>query len=338
MDNFLVKSKDLFAEKPGDYPHFKEVFDTIRRLSVAKNYFDCNLHNIEEILSILEMLEAVGDGKNRETFVRYVTDVVRHYTPNLQHLDLRSPPGNWNEHIVPHSCPFRPYFQFVLSLMSLKLSKRVIEQGGVRCVRFNTERELGLNSYGVVTLNYDRVLEVFDDLLVTITDGQHKRLFRTKFDHASQTESVTPLAKLHGSVEDRSIIAPTWNKTVTSELQASWSMAYTLLSQANYIRIIGYSLPTSDAYIKYLLKAAVIENEHLKEIDVLCLDPDGEIRKRYDAFIPFRYYRFFDVDVLRYLENMKISGEALKIQSETATAIFDRAEDGHRNFVRECSH
>ena len=55
MNNFLVKSKDLYFKDKSKYAYFDEVFNLIDEMSVSKNYYNTDLLNIEEILSILEM-------------------------------------------------------------------------------------------------------------------------------------------------------------------------------------------------------------------------------------------------------------------------------------------
>ena len=60
------------------------------------------------------------------------------------------------------------------------------------------------------------------------------------------------------------------------------------LIDLNQLRIIGFSLPIADSYIKYLLKASVINTDDLKKIDILCLDSGGGIRERYTSFIKHR--------------------------------------------------
>ena len=79
-------------------------------------------------------------------------------------------------------------------------------------------------------------------------------------------------------------------------------MAYKALVEATQIRIIGYSLSEADAYVKYLLKAAVMKAPHLKKLDVLCLDPEGEVQQRYDSFVKFPNYRFKNESAINYLE------------------------------------
>ena len=66
MQDFLAKSKDLYFSDPRRYRHFQRVFELVRNLSITKNYFDADLFNIEEILSILEMQVFVDKwGPNR---------------------------------------------------------------------------------------------------------------------------------------------------------------------------------------------------------------------------------------------------------------------------------
>jgi hypothetical protein len=84
-----------------------------------------------------------------------------------------------------------------------------------------------------------------------------------------------------------------------------WAWARDLLRAANHIRILGYSLPTADAYIKYLLKSAVIDAPHLKSLDILCHDADGSTRDRYKNFVTFKYCRFLPGRVENYLEEIK---------------------------------
>ena len=67
----------------------------------------------------------------------------------------------------------------------------------------------------------------------------------------------------------------------------------------------------ADNFIKYLLLAAIVENEHLKSFDLLCLDPDGSTHKRYDEFVAFPKNRFQSGDFLTFLE--RYSRDCLKV-------------------------
>jgi hypothetical protein len=108
-------------------------------------------------------------------------------------------------------------------------------------------------------------------------------------------------------------------------------MAIQLLMQANHIRVIGYSLPITDAYIKYLFKSAIIKNDNLKTLDVLCLDKENQAEARYKEFVEFPPYRFKNANVEDYLEHHyelwentdDCSGGSIKMRSlETAHEAF----------------
>ena len=111
----------------------------------------------------------------------------------------------------------------------------------------------------------------------------------------------------------------------------TWAAAHEILREANQIRIIGYSLPLADAYIKYLFKSAVIDAPHLKQIDVICRDSDGQTWNRYREFIRLDYARFAIADVTSYLDVVRgvvTSGVAI-----TQPAIYcNRLEAAHEQF------
>jgi hypothetical protein len=92
ISNFLEKSKDQFFSNQAAFPRFRDVFTNINNLARAKNIYQADLHNIEEILSIFEM-EGVGKDFHqnvRKDFVDYIGDVVRYYTPQPQPAALGS--------------------------------------------------------------------------------------------------------------------------------------------------------------------------------------------------------------------------------------------------------
>jgi hypothetical protein len=188
--------------------------------------------------------------------------------------------------------------------------------------------------YSVITLNYDMVLE---NICEFVTNNYRPQEWRVSFiDSVSTEDSVhsyngkyaPSLAKLHGSVETGNIIPPTWNKGNHPEIVPTWKLAYQLLTGADHLRIIGYSLPTADSYVRYLFKSAVISNQHLKTIDIVCLDPDGSVKARYDQFVKFDYYRFFNADTLNYLTLVG------RHASSAPTLIeLNRVEEAHSEFT-----
>jgi hypothetical protein len=305
VGNFLEKSKDIYFNDSKSFSHFLNVYNEIERLSYSKNYFEIDLHNIEEILSLLEMQSGLKDDPTiRDNFTRYIIDVINYFTPEL----TDGPDGShWTKTIFGNE-PWNAYGLFVSTILNLTF-KKVMEKRHVNSIdyEFSGQNDKG-QQYSVITLNYDLVLE---NALAYLNKQFSIGIdFEKKYDGPSGSDKFSgKLAKLHGSVDTGKIIPPTWNKTIANnDILGEWSLAYSLLSSANQIRIIGYSLPETDNYIKYLLKTAVAENKHLKNIDVLCLDNTGEVQKRYDTFVTSKL-RVRNIDVMNYLtQNIKSWG------------------------------
>ena len=74
-------------------------------------------------------------------------------------------------------------------------------------------------------------------------------------------------------------------------LAGLWGEAFAILKSANQIRVVGYSLPEADSYVRFLLRSAAVATNHLQRIDVLCKDDEGLVQPRYGDFITFGKYR-----------------------------------------------
>ena len=300
--NFLFRAKDLFTAQPVKLAHFKEVLDEIDDLARVKNYFSSDLFDIEEILSILEM-RAQFDGDNLpERFSRFVYDVVDLSTPAIPLLKPPLPTMHaLNATLNPQ---WAGHASFVAAILNLHFWN---EADGVQLGAIDEP----LIRYDVVSLNYDLTLERAVSLLMMSPSayksygGGEVTFTRRQADHDSQPKRPR-LAKLHGSIGEVSIVPPTWRKEVDDTILDQWRAAKSVLSQANEIRILGYSLPQSDAYIRYLLKAAASEAPNLKKIDVFTLDSDGGTERRFREFISFKETMFVSGQIGEYLHELSL--------------------------------
>jgi hypothetical protein len=327
MANFLVKSKDLFAAEPAKYRHFEEIFSTIGNLHVCKSYFEADLFNIEEILSILEMREGLERSADRRSFVNYVKDVVQYYTPRPIPPPRQAPP-NWLNSIFGQG-PWAHCAAFVASLFNLRCSVQWPNPGGPGVITF-ARVENPRVEYSVVTLNYDLILEDVCSFLNQHHPSQKTMVFKKDFTAPDNGNALTvPLAKLHGSVDSLEIIAPTWNKSLYPPITPAWRKAHELFEQANHIRILGYSLPTADAYIKYLLKSAAAGSQNLKSIDVLC--KGALAKKNFDEFVKFNFYRFKQTNLEDYVRANYQT--AMDLQHFGTERRFDILERVHESFM-----
>lgn len=293
MSNFLIRSKDLYFNDEARFQHFGRVFDTIRRMSTAKNYFNADLFNIEEILSILDMEEYVAGTERRGDFTRYVADVISALTPSfrVRHNTSVFPGMFVDDHLSTGYC----LFAAALAHLEVWATDTTDE---FRIQRNPKDRP----QYGVITLNYDVLLERSVDVLNERCEEGDRVQFAQSVRDLDSEPAAIPLAKIHGSVEPLTIVPPTWRKGASKDVREAWELAHALLATATQIRILGYSLPPTDTYIRYLLMNAATVAPHLKNIDVGCLDPDGGVERRFSEFVTFYRYQFRQLNTTEYFD------------------------------------
>jgi hypothetical protein len=92
------------------------------------------------------------------------------------------------------------------------------------------------------------------------------------------------------------LVPPSWNKTqYQQQFKQIWRHAAKELSEADDIRVIGYSLPQSDAFFRDLLALGLAGTSRLKSFTVI--DPLADVAERFqtllgpDARGRFRHYK-----------------------------------------------
>ncbi len=330
MSNFLIKSKDIYFQDTEKYRHFKTVFSKIQELSISKNYYDTNLFNIEEILSILEMGSFHEGKKLKNDFTKYILDTISYYTPAIKPYG-KSLPGNWYDFIFGNRGIESDFGYFVGSLFGASFGLKEKSDYGenyrnlwVTCGQ-NEE-----TNYSVLSLNYDMVLENYCHFM----NSQYHTAEKVSFNKEGSPEWNKPsLFKLHGCAEAGTIVPPTWAKGTHRKVIPTWKNAYQTLLNSTHIRFIGYSLPLSDSYIKYLLKSSVVNAPHLKQIDVICLDSDGSVKNRFDYFIQYDYYRYKNGSVKEYFEELYQVSKHQRYHPGNAPVVLNKLEVAHENFM-----
>ena len=96
MNNFLEKSKDMYAIKDEVYykihtniDFFKNVYSEIDKLRVCKDFYEADMTNIEEILSLFDMGKILGsESKGALSFKEFISAVIKYYTPQIENAEL----------------------------------------------------------------------------------------------------------------------------------------------------------------------------------------------------------------------------------------------------------
>jgi hypothetical protein len=282
MSNFIDKAKDIcFSDNVSDCKKDIElVLQLINRYSNLKNYMASNLFNIEELLSIAEMKNFVDSEKSKNIIKPFIKAVIQYY--EYQFFKDIKITANSNPLLIPEESA-NQYLLFLYALFNI--SFRTIYPLRVSCMESDVK-------YGLITFNYDTILEHLCSLINT---GAYTNSPEILFNATVSDNTLVRYCKLHGSIDKDNIIPPTWSKFFNNDLKKEWQDAYSLLKEANDIRIIGFSFPETDSHISYLFKTAIMENQNLKNIDVLCLDDNNStIEKKY------KYKSKFETDKLRF--------------------------------------
>src|SRR5262245_39828295 len=76
MGNFLEKARDQFFIHKGDSRLFRTIFKLLDGLAKVKNYYSADLHNIEEVLSILTMQTSIDGSASVKRFTEFICEVI----------------------------------------------------------------------------------------------------------------------------------------------------------------------------------------------------------------------------------------------------------------------
>lgn len=325
MSNFVFKSKDMYFSTPDKYEYFDEVFKLINDMSFIKNYYNSDLFNIEEILSVLEMRNFLADSQQKDIFINYISDVVNYYTGDI--APKRQLPGNFYDFIMGADPKHNLYGNFITNILNLVFQRM---EGNILC-KVSNKKE---TDYSIISLNYDMVIENYINYLSDIYEMENEFNIIDNIDNYELSPYNFCLCKLHGCIEKGNIVPPTWNKSSNSDLLKTWKLANKLFEEANHVRILGYSLPITDSYMTYLFKSSILNSKHLKSIDVITLDSDGFVKNNYDNFIDFRYYRFKNADIMDYFSLIRdtFKGSNRSLISEKVFT-YDVLETAHQKFM-----
>lgn len=332
MANFIDKAKDLyFSTVDNEYKgEIKKTLESIKQYAIIKEYMESNLSNIEELLSITDMksfTSNVGINRNIKAFIKGVIQ----YYENIFMSNLILKPQSISLEVFSSTIADQ-YLAFVLSVNQLRAK---IERTSIRVKEndkifdLNLERIKSENRYDIISLNYDTVLEnILSKVSERCAESKSIGFSRTNIDN-----DCVRYCKLHGSIDTNTIIPPTWAKVLQKDIKKDWIDAHTIIKNANHIRIIGFSFPNTDSHISYLFKSAIIENDNLKKIDIICLDDrQGSIKEKYSKMFCTSKIRFIDGNVGDYFKmiiKMSRTPEGIRDCSSSLERAHEAFFDNH---------
>jgi hypothetical protein len=115
------------------------------------------------------------------------------------------------------------------------------------------------------------------------------------------------------------VVPPTWSKgEYHRSLSNVWRQAATELGTANNVFVIGYSLPETDSFFRYLYALGSQSRTRIKRLVIFNPDPDGQVKRRFEGLL--------GGDALDKLEF--VSGDKGKWENSIETIIDILKADG----------
>jgi hypothetical protein len=116
------------------------------------------------------------------------------------------------------------------------------------------------------------------------------------------------------------LVPPTWNKTEYHQtIGRVWRRAAAELAAATNVVVVGYSLPETDSFFRYLFALGSEGRTRIRRFWVLNPDPDGTVRQRFERFIGGdlqHRLKFFTGDEGRWEKNLVPIYEVLRDETK----------------------
>src|SRR5271163_4359306 len=307
IHDFLNRALEFYADPNSaldlqERELFELVFKFKREVANAREKFRIDLDNIEQLFGLVEMSQRLGSA-SPETRDATVYLIAKTLQLALTNTSQRPPVRVGLASGYATQASFINYVRRGSSGGDVFDTDVYTHFALLLTGRYDDQRRLASRSNTVITFNYDLIV---DDALARVGATPGYELSDAVFDEANQSGPAVPLLKLHGStnwaicecnqirVLDQKVTAspgmfksmrcskcqraglrlllvpPSWDKSEYSQvMRPVWKKAVEALKTATRICVIGYSMPETDAFFKFLLALGLAENDRLYKLIVV---------------------------------------------------------------------
>ena len=321
MAEFLSVARRLWQTgKVREYDEaFKTVFDAMAELQAVHSKSTLDFNNVESLFSAVELAKTIGKFPNRTVQqIDGILDALKIVIVATLEKTILFPSLDRGSFSAP-----RPYSEFVSLVRELRETARPPHRTGILTFNYDVCVDValyfeGLDAhYGLDGTSGDGaaipLLKLHGSL--NWTDIQKTReivpwliqdyLSRHSIGPFGYKNILIPigthLSELKAQHSDATglpvLVAPTFNKGDSHRtLSKVWETAAKLLSEAENIFVVGYSLPPGDGFFEYLYALGTVGSTLLERLWVFNPDSTGEVNSRFQKLIGAgakQSYRFF---------------------------------------------
>ncbi|WP_207432026.1 hypothetical protein [Sabulibacter ruber] len=331
MNNFLDVAEDLLrkeAFEDDDSEKIQLVFDLISELQIVHSKAQLDLNNIESLFGAIEMGIILGRLTSKsQDIVKYkeaLTTLISKTLIKSMLFPFIIKPGYVHHPTFKSSDSYNHFTQLLKNEKNQKPS--------VLTFNYDLGLELGFH-YNDVKINYRldddtsglNLLKLHGSINwytnASTLKGKIKYLSvedvnnwirndysRNRYIERNRyTFDIDKYLNLSGANEQQDIeaviIPPTWNKTeYQGQLTRVWEAAADELSKAQNIYILGYSLPESDSFFRYLFALGTISKNRIRNIVVYNPESSGDTEARFRRLFGLSTESRFQYKPLKFSE------------------------------------
>src|SRR5439155_2011359 len=116
--SFLDRAKTLQEEDADNFAYFDKIFDTIKVLERAHNFYATDRTSIEDLLTMLDLKDELAGTTDSQLFKKFICDVVISTTPRI---GAGENPQRWSDLFFGRE-PWASYGVFVSALLGYEFS------------------------------------------------------------------------------------------------------------------------------------------------------------------------------------------------------------------------
>jgi hypothetical protein len=310
IDEFLDKAYDLYitGRVRAKDEHFERVFKARGLLQAVHSKAQLNLYNIESIFNAFEIASTINKlpGFKSDEIPQVIQSLKEVIVATLENTVVF--PTKGSSIGIPR--PYDVFANLVNYLTGEATPKRTVS-----IITFNYDiaidaaLHISRIPYDYCTRNTDcSVIPLLklhgslnwasrrtDNTIIPLTLSDYFKHYSIKFpqDYMELRIPIGTQLKEYFSKHSQEqvndepfIVPPTWNKADQySSINSVWSRAAYDLGEAEYIFIIGYSLPQTDAFFRLLYALGTVSNTPLKSIQIFNPDNTAYIQERFESIL-----------------------------------------------------
>ncbi len=329
MNNFLDVAEDLLRQEAfgEDAEQIQLVFDLISELQIVHSKAQLDLNNIESLFGAIEMGIILGRLTSTSTDVaKYknaLTTLISKTLIKSMMFPFEMKSGVTNTPTFSSSKTYNFFAELISkniptsSILTFNYDLGIDLALAFNNIKANYKLDSSDNGFKLLKLhgsinwftnkNYqDKIIKFLsiEDANEYVRHDSHKRQHIKGKEYSFDINSYLSMFRANEKQDlELVIIPPTWNKTeYHGQLAKVWESAAKELSKAQNIYILGYSLPESDSFFRYLFALGTISKNRIRNIVVYNPENTGETEDRFRRLLGLATANRFQYKPLKFSE------------------------------------